>query len=223
MKILAVADKVDELVYGPSIRKYFGDVDLVLSCGDLPYEYLEYIVTMLDVPLYYVHGNHDREYKHTLRGIEPAYPGGCTNLHGRVIDHRGLLLAGLEGSRRYKPGPFQYSDREMDFLVMRMWPRLSWNYWRTGRYVDILVTHAAPYGITDQPDLCHRGFPTLVRFMDRFRPRYLVHGHIHLYGHNQRWRATYGDTQVLNAFGYRVLEVDVPARARGVAPNVTGR
>lgn len=210
MKILAVADKVDELVYGPNIRKYFGDVDLVLSCGDLPYEYLEYIVTMLNVPLFFVHGNHDREWEHTLEGMVPAYPGGCIDLHGRVVNYRGLLLAGLEGSQRYKPGPYQYTDRQVELLILRMWPRLLANRLRTGRYLDILLTHAAPLGVSDGPDLCHRGFRSLVRFMDRFRPRYLIHGHIHLYGHNQRWRTTYRDTEVLNAFGYRVIEVPLP-------------
>jgi Icc-related predicted phosphoesterase len=212
LKILAVADKVHELVYGASIRKYFGDVDVVLSCGDLPYDYLEYIVTMLMVPVFFVRGNHDREWEHTTEGLRAAYPGGCVDLHGRVLSHKGLLLAGLEGSQRYRPGPYQYTDAEVMRQIVRMWPRLWLNRLRTGRYVDILLTHSAPFGIGDQPDLCHRGFRSLVSFMDRFKPRYLIHGHIHLYGHNQPWRGVYRETQVLNAFGYRVIEVEVPER-----------
>ena len=210
MKILAVADKVAELVYGPSIRKYFGDVDLVLSCGDLPYDYLQYIVTMLPVPVFFVHGNHDRQWKQTERGIVPAYPDGCVNLHRRVVVYRDLLIAGLEGSRRYKPGPFQASEWEMAWQIYGMWPRLLLNRVRTGRYLDVLLTHAPPRGINDREDLCHCGFKSLVYFMDRFAPRYLIHGHVHLYGHNEPWRTTYGETQVLNAFGYRVIEVSVP-------------
>jgi Icc-related predicted phosphoesterase len=210
LRILAVADKVAELVYGPSIRKYFGDVELVLSCGDLPYEYLEYIVTMLSVPLFFVHGNHDRQWKQTERGIEPAYPGGCVDLHGRVVAYGGLLIAGLEGSLRYKPGPYQATDWEMAWQIRRMWPRLLFNRLYAGRYLDILLTHAPPRGVNDREDPCHRGFGSLVRFMDRFAPRYLIHGHVHLYGHSEPWRATYGNTEVLNAFGYRVIEVSVP-------------
>lgn len=216
VKILAVADKVVELVYGPNIRKYFGDVDMVLACGDLPYEYLEYIVTMLDVPVYFVHGNHDRQWTQTMRGLEPAYPGGCLNLHRQVIQHKGLLIAGLEGSQRYKPGPYQYTDWQFSWRIRSLWPRLLLNRLRTGRYLDILVTHAPPFGINDQPDLCHRGFTSLRRFIECFKPRYLIHGHTHLYGHNQPWRSVYRETEVLNAFGYRVLEISVPQPAKGV-------
>ncbi|MDI7276130.1 MAG: metallophosphoesterase [Anaerolineae bacterium] len=213
MKILAVADRVAELVYGPNIRKHFGDVDLVLSCGDLPYHYLEYIVTMLAVPVFFVRGNHDREWEQTPSGIEPAYPGGCVDLHCRVAEYRGLLLAGLQGSMRYKPGPYQCSEREMALNALQLWPGLWWNRARTGRFLDILVSHAPPRGIHDQADLCHRGFVSLLRFMDRFRPRYLVHGHVHLYGCEQRWRSSYRQTEVVNAFGYRVIEVSAPGGA----------
>jgi len=210
LKILVVADKVVELVYGPNIRKYFGDVDLVLSCGDLPYDYLEYIVTMLTAPVFFVRGNHDREWEQTPQGIEPAYPGGCVNLDGRVVNYKGLLIAGLEGSRRYKPGPYQYTEGQVARRIcLRLWPRLLLNRWRRGRYLDILMTHAAPLGIHDRPDLCHKGFQSLVRFMDRFEPRYLIHGHIHLYGTDQRWRSSYRRTEVINGYGYRVLEIPV--------------
>ncbi len=215
MKILAIADKVAELIYGPHIRKYFGDVDLVLACGDLPYDYLEYIVTMLTVPLYYVHGNHDRQWEQTLDGLVPAEPSGCINLDCRVVQHRGLWIAGLEGSRRYKPGPYQYSDREVALRSLALWPRLLATRLRHGRYLDILVTHAPPRGIHDQEDLCHQGFRSLLRFMERFRPRYLIHGHVHLYGANSRWRSSYQTTEVLNVYGYRVIDVSVPGDGEG--------
>ena len=58
MKVLTVSDKMDELVYSSAIQRLFGDVDLVLGCGDLPHHYLEFIVTMLGGPLFYVIGNH---------------------------------------------------------------------------------------------------------------------------------------------------------------------
>ncbi len=214
MKILVVADKVVELIYGPNIRKYFGDVEFVLSCGDLPYDYLEYIVTMLNVPVFYVRGNHDREWEPAAEGVMRASPGGCVDLHRRLVRHKGLAIAGLEGSIRYKPGPFQYTDWEMGWHAASLWPRLWLNRWRNGRALDILVTHAPPQGIHDQADLCHQGFRSFVRFIDCFRPRYLVHGHIHLYGHNQHWRTNYHGTEVINAFGYRVLGIDVPEQKK---------
>ena len=64
MKILAVSDQVVKSIYSEHIRERFGDVDMVLSCGDLPYSYLEYIASMLNVPCFFVHGNHDQpEYQ----------------------------------------------------------------------------------------------------------------------------------------------------------------
>ncbi len=215
MKVLAVADRVSELVYGPGIRTHFGDVDLVISCGDLPYEYLEYIVTLLAVPLLFVHGNHDPAWRESEAGVEPASPGGCIDLHGRGVAHKGLLVAGLEGSPRYKPGPYQYSERGMAWQARRLWPRLLLNRVRYGRYLDVLVTHAPPFGIHDAGDPCHVGFRSLLRFLDRFRPRYLMHGHVHLCGCGAPWRTEYRETCVINVYGYRELEIDVPGTGKG--------
>ncbi|HEC36180.1 MAG TPA: metallophosphoesterase, partial [Anaerolineae bacterium] len=107
MKILALSDQVVEAIYSPHIRERFGDVDLLLSCGDLPYSYLEYIVTMLSVPAFYVHGNHDQP-EYIANGKALTEPGGWVNLDGRVVQEGSLLLAGLEGSLRYKPdAPYQ--------------------------------------------------------------------------------------------------------------------
>jgi hypothetical protein len=116
MKILAVSDKVDELLYSPAIKHLFKDVDLVLGCGDLPFHYLEFLVTMLGKPLFYVVGNHANEIRkrHEMRHLW-QYPGGCENIDGRVVRHRKLLVAGLEGSMRYNQSPnFQYTDGQKD-------------------------------------------------------------------------------------------------------------
>jgi Icc-related predicted phosphoesterase len=210
MKILAVSDRVDELVYSPAIKHLFSDVDLVLSCGDLPHYYLEFIVTLLGGPLFYVIGNHANSVKNLYAPREEwEYPGGCTNLHGRVVNYKGLLLAGLEGSMRYNNNDhFQYTEREMAARVWALAPQLVMNKLFHGRHLDILVTHAPPRGIHDREDLCHRGFQALRTFMDRFKPRYLIHGHIHIYGPSEPVDTVYGDTHVMNAYGYRTFEID---------------
>jgi hypothetical protein len=124
MKILTVSDRVDPLVHSPAIRRHFADVDFVLACGDLPYYYLEYIVTMLDTRLFYVIGNHANEVRNLYEVPEKwRFPGGCDNLDGRAIVHRGLLLAGLEGSMRYNNNPyFQYTPREMAWKMWQLAP-----------------------------------------------------------------------------------------------------
>jgi hypothetical protein len=209
MKILTISDKVDELIYSPAIKHHFGDVDLVLGCGDLPHYYLEFIVTMLGGPLFYVIGNHGNAVRgrYGSRG-EWEYPGGCENIDGHVIRYRKLLLAGLEGSMRYNNSPdFQYTEREMAWKVWQLVPTLLLNKLLYGRYLDILITHAPPLGVHDKPDRCHQGFRAYVTFMERFRPRYLIHGHVHVYSPLEQTDSVFQDTRVINTYGYRTLEI----------------
>jgi uncharacterized protein len=209
MKILAVTDAVDQVVYSGLVKHRFGDIDCVIACGDLPPYYLEFLVSMLDVPVYYVRGNHDGELMERDGDGRAQPPGGCTLLEDRVIDHDGLLLAGLGGSPRYNGKSDQYTDFEQQLRILKLAPRLWLNQRRYGRALDILVTHAPPRGINDQPDPCHLGFPSFLRFLDRYRPRYMLHGHIHLYNRNARHITRYGETEVINVYPYRVLEIDV--------------
>jgi hypothetical protein len=227
MKILTISDKVEPLLHSPALRRQYGDVDVVLSCGDLPHYYLEYIVTMIGGPLFYVIGNHGLELKHTGEEAAPRMPRipgeigvgieseqrhkpeGCENLDGRSVRYRKLLVAGLEGSMRYNDRPhFQYTEREMAGKVRSLASALVWNRLRHGRFLDILITHAPPAGIHDLDDPCHNGFRTFRTFMERFQPRYLIHGHVHLYGTQDRAETVYRRTQVINSYGYRVLEID---------------
>jgi Icc-related predicted phosphoesterase len=205
VKILAVSDQVVESIYSSRIREQFGDVDMVLSCGDLPYYYLEYIVSMLNVPCFFVHGNHDQP-EYTSGGCTLTEPGGWINLDGRVVQAQGILLGGLEGSIRYKPrASFQYTEREMTYKIWRMMPALLMNRVFYGHSLDILITHAPPLGIHDGEDWPHRGFGAFLTLMARFRPRYLLHGHKHIY-RTDTWRTRYLDTEVVNVYPCRVIE-----------------
>ncbi len=207
VKILAISDDVSSAIYSPSIRERFGEVALVLSCGDLPYSYLEYIMSMLNAPCFFVHGNHDRD-EHLASGHTLTRPDGWVNLDGRTAMARGILLAGLEGSFRYKPyAPYQYTEAEMSAKILRMTPALWMNRVRHGRYLDVLITHAPPFGIHDGDDLPHRGFKALLGFMARFRPRYLLHGHQHLY-RQETYRTCYLDTEIINVYPYRIIELE---------------
>lgn len=210
MKILTVSDKVEDLIYSPGVCERFGDVNLVLGCGDLPHYYLEFIVTMLGGPLFYVVGNHAHAVKERHAAKEHmGFPDGCENIDGRTVRYRNLLIAGFEGSMRYNNSPhFQYTEREMAWKVWQLTPALMLNRLRYGRYLDILITHAPPQGIHDQEDRCHRGFRVFRTFMDRFQPRYLIHGHIHVYTNLEPRVTSYGNTQVINTYGHRILEID---------------
>jgi Icc-related predicted phosphoesterase len=205
MKILAVSDQEVPSIYSSRVRQQFGDVDLVLACGDLSYSYLEYIVTMLNVPCFFVRGNHDH-VEYTSAGHTLTQPGGWTDLDERAVHVRGLLVAGLEGSIRYRPNaPHQHSEREMIIKIWRLAPALLWNRIRHGRYLDILIAHSPAFGIHDGQDRAHRGFRAFLRFMARFRPRYLLHGHHHIQ-QAEACQTRYLQTEVINVYPFQVIE-----------------
>lgn len=214
MKILAISDRKVSWIYdSEAILRGFGDVDLVLSCGDLPFYYLDFVVSMLNVPLYYVLGNHCPPVRGSYPGIvRRSPPAGAVNLDNRVVQDRGLILAGLQGSIRYNNRPYhQYTQGEMTRKLLRLIPSLLYHRLRDGRYLDVLVTHSPPRGIHDGPDPAHRGFQAFRWFMRQFRPRYLIHGHKHVYDPREATETRYHDTWVVNAYGYKVLEIEPPA------------
>jgi Icc-related predicted phosphoesterase len=213
VKILAVADKLVDFIYSPCLVDKYGDVDVVLSCGDLPYYYLEYIVTMLNVPLLYVHGNHDPAVEYTTSGQTEGGPSGCVNIHRRLVRQKSLAVVGLEGSIRYKPeGRYQYTDAEMWGHVLQLAPRLLWYQLITHRRLDILIAHAPPYGIHDGHDPTHVGFRAFLWLMRSFKPRYFIHGHRHVYNPLEVTETRYGATTVINVYPYKALEIDVDGK-----------
>ncbi len=211
MKILAISDVVVDNLYTPDLRRWVGDVACVLSCGDLPLYYLDFVVSNLNVPLFYVYGNHDTGFEYKSSGeIEHGVPGGIP-LNERAVEFKGLLLAGLDGSRLYRPGAdHQYTEGEMRLKALSLAPALWLNRLRRGRFLDILVTHAPPFGIHDGPDGPHVGFKTFRGLMRRYRPRYLLHGHKHVYTPGQQTETRFGHTEVINVYPFRVLDVEVP-------------
>jgi predicted phosphodiesterase len=197
MKILSISDMVVPELSEQFDAREFDGVELVLSCGDLPPEYLASIRERLDVPLYYIRGNHDIRYQNSP-------PVGCLDIHQRWITFKGLRIMGLEGSRWYNGGPIQYRDYQMRQMIWRMTPGL----WFKGG-VDMVITHAPPRHIHDAEDRCHRGFDSFLNLINRFKPRYFIHGHIHAYITDPSQRVTLvGNTHVINTFAYHLLEVD---------------
>lgn len=223
MRVLAISDKVVKRIYDEQVKERFADVDLILACGDLPFYYIEYVVTMLNVPAFYVLGNHCPPVRGTYPGIPTKDPpGGAVNLDGRVVNHDSLILAGLEGSIRYNQRPYhQYTEGEMRRKVLGLIPRLLIQRLRHGRYLDVLVTHSPPRGIHDGEDHAHRGFGVFRWFMEVFRPQYLIHGHQHVYDPRETTETRYEDTWVINAFGYRVLDIE-PATVPQDKPAIAG-
>lgn len=208
MRVMAVSDRVLDKLYSSQTRKLFSDVDLLVGCGDLPFYYLDFLTSALDAPLVYVRGNHDAGPQYASDGKVWSDVRGGVDIHGKVVARKGFILAGLQGSMRYKAhAEYMYSESEMRMAVAQMVPRLLWNRQRFGRALDILVTHSPPYGIHDRSDLPHTGFKVFLSFLRMFKPRYHLHGHVHIYRQDEVVTTAYGDTTIMNVYPYKMFDV----------------
>ena len=190
-------------------------------------EYLGFIASNLNKELLFVFGNHNLKNLALFRGKTsyyevggPPHPTldnyfGATYIGGRVVrTQRRLLIGGLGGSMLYNGGENQFTDFQMYLKITRMIPRLLWNKLIHGRFLDILLTHAPPRGIHDRPDPCHTGFRSFLWFMRVFKPRYLLHGHIHLYDMNAERVAVYKQTTVINVYDHYILALPDPTETK---------
>ena len=218
VRVLAVSDEVDDgLAADPSAA---AGAELILACGDLPFEYLGSLMNALDVPLVFVPGNHDPDlsgYRSsragvTLRAGMPVrlpWPDGAANADGKTVDAAGLRVAGLGGCRRYSGGPNQYTDRQQARRARALRARARWRTLRDGRAVDVLITHAPPRGAGDGDDPAHRGFTALHGLVDSLRPTALLHGHVHPYGAHVR-PGRFRSAVICNVTGWHLLEIRPP-------------
>lgn len=189
MRILAVSDVESKLYWDFYERGMLDDIDLIISCGDLDPRYLSFLVTMASVPVLYVHGNHDTKYTRIP-------PEGCVCIEDDIYVHQGVRILGLGGAMRYKPGAHQYTEKEMQKRIHK----LRFKLWRRGGF-DILVTHAPAYQLNDGMDLPHQGFRAFLKLMDKYKPKFFLHGHVHIsYGRQHKRYDKYGDTHVINTY-----------------------
>ena len=207
MKILAVSDQVVERIYALISSQQFQGVELLLGCGDLPYSYLENIVSLLNVPLYYVPGNHDPAYDERW---SQSRAEGCINVDLKLTTFKGLLIGGFGGSVKYRPdGVNQYTQAEANLRAWRMLPGLLLNRVRYGRALDVLISHSPPFGIHDDDTQAHQGLHALNWLLRVARPRYHFHGHTHFYRQNLSPSVTrFGSTEIMNIYPYKMIEIE---------------
>jgi hypothetical protein len=216
MRILAIADETDRSLTAERLRDM--RPDLVVSCGDLGFDYLDFVSSAANCSLVFVPGNHDRDLS-TRQPATIAGPlqfdtvwGGSTpdgeptgiNADGRIITIKGLTIAGLGGSIRYREGPNQYTDRQMTARVRRLRRRARFG----SRRVDVLITHSPPKGIGDISGGPHEGFAAFVPLIEAWQPQLMLHGHIHPHGFAKPDRQL-GSTRIVNVIPHQVLEVDL--------------
>jgi Icc-related predicted phosphoesterase len=186
---------------------------IVLSAGDLPWHYIEYVASCVDAPVVFVPGNHDPAIEYSrgsLLGLhlledqadEGPRPHGAINADKQIVEAAGLRIAGLGGCVRYKPGPHQYTQREYHLMARRLLRRA-----RRAGLVDVLLTHAPPMGLGDGDDRPHEGIEALHTVLERLQPSWHLHGHIHPYGRRMPDREL-GRTTIRNVIPWRIVEIE---------------
>ena len=212
MKILCIADEELPLFWDMYVPGRLKEYDLILSAGDLKAAYLSFIVTMARAPVMYVHGNHDTGYAVTE-------PEGCDSIDGQIVEYKGLRILGLGGCLWYRPGDHQYTEEEMKKRIRKL-------RWQIAKYggVDIVVTHAPPKGVGDGNDRAHQGFECFLELIGAYRPKYLLHGHVHLsYGTDRTRERGYHGASVLNVSEKFVLDIPDEEIGNWKKPNLIER
>ena len=199
MKILAIADVESKFLWDYFEKSKLEGIDLIISCGDLNPKYLSFLATFTQAPVLYVHGNHDVKY-------ERIPPEGCICIDDTIYVYKGVRIMGLGGCMQYIEGrPHQYTEMQMVKRVIKMIPKLLWR-----RGFDILVSHAPAYEINDGEDLPHRGFKVFKTLIEKAKPKYFLHGHVHMnYGRNHKRYDEYGGTKIVNAYERCVFEYEI--------------
>lgn len=197
MKILAIADEESKYLWDFYEKSKLEGIDLIISCGDLNPHYLSFLTTFSTAPVLYVHGNHDGKY-------ERIPPEGCIDIEDKIYVHEGIRILGLGGSMLYTGGAHQYTEKDMKKRVRKLWFQLLRH-----RGFDILVTHAPAYQLNDARDLPHQGFKVFLELMEKYKPRFFLHGHVHMsYNRNQKRYDKYLDTHVINAYERCVFDYE---------------
>jgi uncharacterized protein len=209
VRLLAVSDEPDPALESVRTRQAIGRVDMIVGCGDLQPDYLAFVTDAFGAPLRYVRGNHDA-------GI--AWVAAETSIlpdpmpEAQPVTEAGVPLVGFSGSPRYSHGSAQgrgpqVSGAGMWWRVVPVWLRL------VGKGPLVVVSHAAPRGLNDAPDLAHRGFTAFRWLVERLQPPLWLHGHTALVRRGIDNRCLrHGRTLLVNVTGATLIEL-VPRRA----------
>ena len=198
MKILVLADVESKYLWDYFEKEKLEGIDLILSAGDLKPQYLSFLASFSKVPVLYVHGNHDDCYD-----IQP--PDGCIDIENKIYVYKGVRIMGLGGSIRYKKGKNQYTQKEMNHRINKMWLSIKKN-----RGFDILLTHSPAAGVNDGEDHVHKGFDAFVDILDEYQPKYFIHGHVHKsYSNGFKREDKYKNTVVINGYDRYIIDVDI--------------
>lgn len=179
MKILHYSDQTSS-----NFLQLYKQCDVLVSTGDLS---LFDFAGLEDIPnkkpAFGVYGNHDSgNYMESL---------GIINLHYKLIDYAGLKWGGFQGCIKYKESPLMFTEEEA-----KIWAD-------TFPYVDILLLHAGPKNMMDDPsDSVHTGSENIRRYVLEKKPKIVFVGHQYSDGFLQTT-----ETKIYRTYGARIIEI----------------
>lgn len=225
MKILAVADKESSTLLNwiELAEPHLKLIDLIVSCGDLPKDYLEFISTSLGKQLVYVRGNHDTMHRWGVKKFENSHSllqgpifeetlEEFHDLHDRLFYFQDWVIIGFEGSLWYNGEGPQYHEEEMFKILRQVEQRLrvrkvkDWFY-RSPKKI-IVVSHTPPCDVHDAHDLCHRGFECFHHLIHYFSPMLWIHGHTSTENLTQIQMDQEENTTIINSYEYKFIVLE---------------
>lgn len=185
MKVLAIADRNPGIAIAQTVRDE--GIDLVVTLGDLERHDILGLAEVQTIPKIGVYGNHDSgNYMSEL---------GIANMHLMTVSYQGLSFGGLQGCVRYKDNPDAImSTQEETWRMMTHFP-----------HVDVFITHCPPRGVNDEAELAHQGFDALRDYVEKMKPKYLLHGHT--YPTEETMVRQLGDTEIIYVHKYKIVEL----------------
>lgn len=165
LKILFITDTHNCLAYTDEHISYLKslkptDYDICLILGDI--SSLDFNTIKRIIPnekLYGILGNHD--------SIDALEVNNIRNINGKVIECKGVKIAGIMGANRYKSGDYgMMTQEECLELVKNM------------ETADILVSHDKAY-VYDRNDNVHDGLKGITEYIYKHHIPLHIHGHLH--------------------------------------------
>ncbi len=163
LRIMFIADTHDTLYYHKEMQEYIKtepNIDLYLLLGDhSAWECDFFRDNIPNDKLFGIVGNHDP--------WERLANSNITDINKKVITVKGISIAGLAGSMKYKDGNYGMYTQEEAMEIVENLP-----------VADILITHDKPY-LVEENDYVHNGLKAITYYLYKNKIPYHIHGHLH--------------------------------------------
>ena len=214
-KILCVSDQIDPVIYSKNIKDRYGDIDFIIAAGDLPMEYLDFVQSALNKPLFFIFGAHylkalthyhpemaeknENDEINKYKKDNPFKSENGTYIGFKTVKADNLLIAGISGAKKENDGKNQFTEKQMKRRLFLLLLKLLPNKIKYGRYADIVVSHA--------PIISTSGFKCFEKFIKLVKPGYWLHGSIHIHNAKTARSLSIGKTEVINVYSRHILEI----------------